>query len=82
MATASSPLQVRGEVISLKRVGEYYQMAIAAPGIAERAKPGQFVALTVGGTAIYGLLLALFGAVGWSTAVRTVRQTQPRDLRD
>ena len=60
MATASSPLQVRGEVISLKRVGEYYQMAIAAPGIAERAKPGQFVALTVGGDPTSMLLRRAF----------------------
>ncbi|HUW78150.1 MAG TPA: dihydroorotate dehydrogenase electron transfer subunit [Candidatus Nanopelagicaceae bacterium] len=48
-ASIPTPLQVRGEVISLKRVGDYFQLSIAAPGIAERMKPGQFVALAVGG---------------------------------
>jgi len=57
---AHSPLQVRGEVISLKRVGEYFQMAVAAPGISERAKPGQFVALTVGGEVTSALLRRAF----------------------
>lgn len=56
----NTPVQVRGEVISLKRVGEYFQMAIAAPGIAERAKPGQFVALTVGGETTSALLRRSF----------------------
>jgi dihydroorotate dehydrogenase electron transfer subunit len=59
-ASISSPLQVRGEVISLKRVGDYFQMAIAAPGIAERAKPGQFIALAVGGDASSMLLRRSF----------------------
>lgn len=53
-------MQVRGEVISIKRVGEYFQMAIAAPGIAERAKPGQFVALAVGGESTSMLLRRAF----------------------
>ncbi|MHB1614859.1 MAG: dihydroorotate dehydrogenase electron transfer subunit [Actinomycetes bacterium] len=44
------PVQVRGEVLSVKRVGEYHEMTIVAPGIAEHARPGQFVTLAVGGT--------------------------------
>jgi dihydroorotate dehydrogenase electron transfer subunit len=59
-ASSPSPLQVRGEVISIKRVGEYFQMAIAAPGIAERTKPGQFVALAVGGEGSSKLLRRAF----------------------
>jgi dihydroorotate dehydrogenase electron transfer subunit len=43
------PVQVRGEVLDIKRMGAYLQMSLVAPGIAERAKPGHFVALAVGG---------------------------------
>lgn len=46
---AVGAIQIKGEVLSLKRVGSYYQMAFTAPGIAERAKPGNFVAIAVGG---------------------------------
>jgi dihydroorotate dehydrogenase electron transfer subunit len=43
------PVQVRGEVLSTRRVGAYHSMTVVAPGIAETAKPGQFVAVAVGG---------------------------------
>jgi dihydroorotate dehydrogenase electron transfer subunit len=43
------PVQVKGEVLSVKPVGDYYSMTVVASGIAELAKPGQFVALAVGG---------------------------------
>jgi dihydroorotate dehydrogenase electron transfer subunit len=43
------PVQVNGEVLSLRRVGAYYAMTIVAPGVAEVAKPGQFVTIAVGG---------------------------------
>lgn len=43
------PLQVKGEVLSLRRVGSYYQLSTTAPGIPELTKPGHFVALAVGG---------------------------------
>src|SRR5580698_2126627 len=42
-------VQVKGEVLSVKPVGEYYSMTVVAPGIAEQTKPGQFVAVAVGG---------------------------------
>jgi dihydroorotate dehydrogenase electron transfer subunit len=45
----SSPVQVTGEVLSMRRVGVYYHLTVVAPGVAERARPGQFVALAVGG---------------------------------
>jgi dihydroorotate dehydrogenase electron transfer subunit len=45
----SGPVQVRAEVVSLEPVGEYFQLTLAAPGIAGRTRPGQFVALAVGG---------------------------------
>jgi putative peptidoglycan lipid II flippase len=40
------------------------------------------LALISGGIAIYGLLLALFGVIGWGQAVSAVRQTGVSDLRD
>ncbi|HVV76918.1 MAG TPA: dihydroorotate dehydrogenase electron transfer subunit [Mycobacteriales bacterium] len=43
------PIQVKGEVLNVKPVGEYFSMTVVAPGIAERTKPGQFVAVAVGG---------------------------------
>ena len=44
-----SPVQVRGEVLSARKVGDYQHLTLLAPGIAETAKPGHFVALAVGG---------------------------------
>jgi len=43
------PVQVNGEVLSLRRIGGYHAMTVVAPGIAETAKPGQFVTVAVGG---------------------------------
>jgi putative peptidoglycan lipid II flippase len=40
------------------------------------------VLLITGGIAVYGLLLALFGVIGWSDAVGAFRQTAVSDLRD
>ena len=43
------PVQVQGEVLSIRRVGAYNAMTVVAPGIAELTRPGHFVALQVGG---------------------------------
>ena len=43
------PVQVRGEVLTVRRVGAYFAMTVVAPGIAEQTRPGQFVAIGVGG---------------------------------
>ena len=43
------PVQVRGQVLSVKRAGAYLHLTVVADGIAERTRPGQFVALAVGG---------------------------------
>jgi dihydroorotate dehydrogenase electron transfer subunit len=43
------PLQVQGEVLSIRKVGAYHAMTVVAPGMAELAKPGHFVAVQVGG---------------------------------
>jgi dihydroorotate dehydrogenase electron transfer subunit len=46
---SEGPIQVRGEVLSQRRVGAYHHLTLVAPGIAERSRPGHFVALAVGG---------------------------------
>ena len=43
------PVQVQGEVLSVKRLGAYQEMTVVAPGMAELTRPGQFVAVQVGG---------------------------------
>ncbi|HET7900736.1 MAG TPA: dihydroorotate dehydrogenase electron transfer subunit [Candidatus Nanopelagicales bacterium] len=43
------PIQVTGEVLGLRRAGEYHVLTLTAPGIAELTRPGHFVALAVGG---------------------------------
>ena len=48
-ARMAPPVQVRGAVLSTRRVGAYHHMSLVAPGIAEHTRPGQFVALAVGG---------------------------------
>lgn len=45
----STPVQLRCEVFAVARVGAYRQFTVVAPGIAEHAEPGQFVAVAVGG---------------------------------
>lgn len=42
-------VQVRGEVLSTRRVGDYHALTVVAPGIAEGARPGHFVSIAVGG---------------------------------
>jgi dihydroorotate dehydrogenase electron transfer subunit len=49
-------VQVTGEVLSLRRSGAYYSLTVVAPGVAEQTRPGQFIALSVGG-AESGLVL-------------------------
>lgn len=43
------PVQVRGEVMKVRRVGAYHAMTVVAPGLAEHFRPGMFVAVAVGG---------------------------------
>jgi dihydroorotate dehydrogenase electron transfer subunit len=50
------PVQVKGEVLSVKPIGDYYSMTVVASGIAENTRAGQFVAVAVGG-ADGGMLL-------------------------
>jgi dihydroorotate dehydrogenase electron transfer subunit len=54
------PVQVAGEVLSIKKMGAYLAMTVAAPGIAEQVRPGHFVALAVGGAESSMLLRRAF----------------------
>ncbi len=51
---------MRGEVFSVKRVGDYFHLTLVADGIAERTRPGNFVALAVGGDTSSQLLRRAF----------------------
>ena len=52
--------QVTGELIATRRVGAYQHLTFVAPGVAELARPGQFVALAVGGSTSANLLRRCF----------------------
>ena len=45
----TGPVQVTGEVLSVKKAGAYQHLTMVAPGIAERFRPGTFVTVAVGG---------------------------------
>jgi dihydroorotate dehydrogenase electron transfer subunit len=45
----AGPVQLRGTVLTVRRVDAYHAMTIVAPAVAARFRPGQFVALAVGG---------------------------------
>lgn len=51
---------VTGELIANRRIGAYHQLTFVAPEVAELAKPGQFVALAVGGDTSANLLRRCF----------------------
>jgi len=53
-------VQVTGELIATRRAGAYHHLTFVAPGLAEHAKPGQFVALAVGGETSSNLLRRCF----------------------
>jgi dihydroorotate dehydrogenase electron transfer subunit len=61
---ATGPLQVAGEVFAVKRVGGYYHLTAVADGIVERFRPGQFVAVAVGGSTSGTLLRRAFSIYG------------------
>jgi len=54
------PAQVNGTVLTVRRVDAYYAMTVIAPGIAARFRPGQFVAVAVGGPQTSMLLRRAF----------------------
>ncbi len=54
------PVQVQGEVLSIRKVGAYHAMTVVAPGMAELTRPGHFVAVQVGGAESSMLLRRAF----------------------
>ncbi len=44
-----APVQVRGPVLTVRRIDAYYALTMVAPPIAARFRPGQFVTVAVGG---------------------------------
>jgi dihydroorotate dehydrogenase electron transfer subunit len=59
-AAAAGPVQVEAEVFSNKRVGDYHHLTLVADGVAERTRPGNFVALAIGGESSAALLRRSF----------------------
>jgi dihydroorotate dehydrogenase electron transfer subunit len=51
-----APVQIRGTVLTLRRVDAYHAMTLVAPAIAAKFRPGQFITIAVGGpdTAMLG----------------------------
>jgi dihydroorotate dehydrogenase electron transfer subunit len=49
MPEARGPVHVDGEVVATKRVGGYRHLTLAAPGVPERFRAGNFVAVSVAG---------------------------------
>jgi dihydroorotate dehydrogenase electron transfer subunit len=58
------PLQVAAEVAAIERVGAYHLLSLVADGITDRYRPGQFVALAVGGHSSAMLLRRAFSIYG------------------
>ena len=66
-ASNHPPVQVDCEVVSNRKVGAYQHLTLAAPGIAEIARPGNFVAISVGDSRTSMLLrrsFAIYQATG------------------
>ena len=59
-----APVQLRGEILSVQRVGEYTQFTIVAPEIAAGFRPGHFVAVAVGGDNTAMILRRAFALSG------------------
>lgn len=59
-AAPAGVVQVPAELIANRRVGAYQHLTFVAPGLAELARPGQFVALAVGGATSANLLRRCF----------------------
>jgi dihydroorotate dehydrogenase electron transfer subunit len=63
------PVQVAAaQVLTNRRVGAYHQMTLIADGIAEEFRPGQFVAVAVGGPDSSMLLRRAFSIYGVTAA--------------
>lgn len=57
---AAAGLQTSATVLTVRQVQDYHAMTLVAPAVAERFRPGQFVALAVGGEHTSRLLRRCF----------------------
>ncbi len=64
----TAPVQQRAEVVSLRTVGAYAALQLAAPRIGQQAQPGHFAALAVGGPDTPMLLRRCFSLARWDSA--------------
>jgi dihydroorotate dehydrogenase electron transfer subunit len=48
-SAGAAPVQVRGTVLTVRRVDAYHALTFVAPAIATRFRPGQFITVAVGG---------------------------------
>ena len=44
-----APLQIKGEVLDVRRSGGYFVLSLTAPGLPEQTRPGHFVTIGIGG---------------------------------
>ncbi|TDD30942.1 dihydroorotate dehydrogenase electron transfer subunit [Actinomadura sp. KC06] len=58
---SDTPVQTSATVLTVRQVQDYHAMTLVAPAIAERFRPGQFVALAVGGEHTSRLIRRCFG---------------------
>lgn len=61
----TGPVQVSAPVVSARTTGAYTSLVLAAPAVAASARPGQFVALAVGGPESNMLLRRAFSLAGY-----------------
>lgn len=59
-----APVQVRGTVLTVRRVDAYHAITVVAPAVAERFRPGQFLTVAVGGPHAATLLRRAFSIYG------------------
>ncbi|MGA1595707.1 MAG: dihydroorotate dehydrogenase electron transfer subunit, partial [Candidatus Nanopelagicales bacterium] len=51
------PVQVKGEVVSVRRAGRYHVLTVTAPGVPELARPGNFATVAIADLDSTGLIL-------------------------
>lgn len=78
MSEQKDVLQVQARVVATRAEGAYRYITFAAPGVPELTRPGQFVALTVGGETS-GLLLRRSFSIH---AVSAAREEGEEDILD
>ena len=68
---SAGPVQLTAaEIFAVQRIGEYLQFTVVAPQIAERFKPGHFVAVAVGGPNSAMILRRAFALCGATPSER------------